>query len=380
MQFGVFDFMRYSGSGRLSGAPLAPKHFEPERSLASTQANFELLERAEELGFDWVTVSEHHYSTSMTPNPIVAAAAVSQRVKRARIAVFGPTLPLLNPVRVAEELAMLDNLSGGRIMAGFLRGTPPEYLTYGTNPAESRALFEEGVELILKAWSEPEPFGWEGVHYRFRTIAVWPRPLQQPYPPIMVSGNSRASLSFAARHRFNIGFSFPNPSAAGANFERYRAEAAAQGWTPTAENAFYRQNIYLAESDEQAWEAVREYGIGLGAGNWRQSSAGVSAPSPAAAMMRDIAGRVGTGGPSSATDHLTPPFAGSPDSVVRQLEAAAAASGASGFDLIFKPGHLPMELAVRSLNLFGREILPVLQRSPAEQPGDRVQAAATAGC
>jgi alkanesulfonate monooxygenase SsuD/methylene tetrahydromethanopterin reductase-like flavin-dependent oxidoreductase (luciferase family) len=82
---------------------------------------------ADEFGFDWVTVAEHHYSGfSLTPNPMVMAGALSQIVRRAKIAVLGPTLPILNPVRVAEEIAMLDTMTGGRLVAGMMRGTPNE--------------------------------------------------------------------------------------------------------------------------------------------------------------------------------------------------------------------------------------------------------------
>lgn len=135
MKFGLFNFIYYAGDEPLPGGLVAPKHFRPERSLASLRSGFALFEHADALGFDWVSVSEHHYSTSMTPSPIVAAAALSQRVHRADIAVLGPSLPFLNPVRTAEELAMLDNLCGGRLIVALLRGTPPEYLAYGTNPA-----------------------------------------------------------------------------------------------------------------------------------------------------------------------------------------------------------------------------------------------------
>ena len=95
-----------------------------------------------------MTVAEHHFSPfSLTPNPMLLAGALTQVVKQAKIAVLGPTLPMLNPVRVAEEFAMLDTMTGGRVVAGLMRGTPNEYVTYNVNPEESRARFQEALAL-----------------------------------------------------------------------------------------------------------------------------------------------------------------------------------------------------------------------------------------
>ena len=104
---------------------------------------------ADQLGFDWVSVAEHHYAPfSLTPNPMIMAGALTQRVKRAKIALLGASIPINNPIRVAEEFAMLDTITGGRVIAGMLRGTPNEYVTYNINPAESRARFDEALKLV----------------------------------------------------------------------------------------------------------------------------------------------------------------------------------------------------------------------------------------
>src|SRR6185437_5676957 len=140
----------------------------------------------------------------LTPNPTVFAGAMTQVVRRAKIALLGSLIPMLNPVRVAEEVAMLDTMSQGRIVAGMLRGTPNENITYNMNPSESRARFEEAFHLIRHAWTENQPFGWQGRYFSFRSIAVWPRPVQQPHPPIFMSGSSPESAVFAARQRVNV--------------------------------------------------------------------------------------------------------------------------------------------------------------------------------
>ena len=108
---------------------------------------------------------------------------LASRVHKIKIALLGPIVSHSNPVRLAEELAMLDTMADGRLVVGLLRGTTNEALTYDLNPQESRERTDEGMELILKAWTEPQPFGWQGRHFRYRTVSVWPRPLQQPHPP-----------------------------------------------------------------------------------------------------------------------------------------------------------------------------------------------------
>src|SRR5256712_12257345 len=152
----------------------------------------ERLQYVEELGFDWVSVSEHHYSPRiLTPSPIVSAAFLAAHLKKIKIALLGPIVPQSNPVRVAEEVAMLDTMARGRLVVGLLRGTSNESLTYDLNPAESRERTDEGMELMLKAWTEPQPFGCHGRHFQYRTISIRPRPLQPPHPPPYALGTSR---------------------------------------------------------------------------------------------------------------------------------------------------------------------------------------------
>src|SRR5438270_13354810 len=99
-------------------------------------------------------------------------------------------------------------MAEGRLVVGMLRGTSNEMMTYDLNPAESRERTDEGMELILRAWKEPQPFAWQGRHFHYRTVSVWPRPLQQPLPPMYALGTSREASDFAARHHIDLGVSF----------------------------------------------------------------------------------------------------------------------------------------------------------------------------
>src|SRR5262249_26725670 len=209
---------------------------------------------ADVLVFDWVTVAEPHYpGFSLPQTPMVMAVALSQIVRRARIAVLGPPLPILNPVRVAEELAMLDTMSGGRVVAGMMRGTPNEYVTYNINPAESRERFAEALHLIRRAWTETRPFGWLGRYYQYRTISIWPRPVQQPHPPLYMSGSSPEAGEFAAANHIRIRFGFTTVPLAKSAVQHYRACARDAGWEATAEDVIYRAMFHVADTDEEAF-------------------------------------------------------------------------------------------------------------------------------
>src|SRR5213076_884863 len=132
MKAAIFTPVPYMGSAPSGTWPVPVTTYQTEVAERSIEASLEQFALADELGFDWVTVAEHHFGPlSLTPNPMVMAGALTQRVRRAKIALLGSNITILNPVRVAEEFAMLDTLTGGRVVAGMLRGTSNEYVTYG---------------------------------------------------------------------------------------------------------------------------------------------------------------------------------------------------------------------------------------------------------
>ena len=359
MKFSIFNPMKYQGTGLPYGWPTPPRYWEPAVGAESMAKGFELFDVAVAHGFDWLTVAEHHYSQAqLAPSSVVMAAAVSQRYPDVKVAVLGPILPLTDPVRTAEELSMLDALSGGRAVVGFLRGIPNEFLAYGTNPSDSRAMFEEGLELVLRAWSEPEPFGWQGRFYRYRTVSVWPQPIQKPRPPLVLAGTSPESARLAARRQAICGLSFLNtPERAAELAGIYRAEAAAHGWEPAAEDVLFRARVYVAETDEQATAEAREYEIGDVLGPL------VPPPEKQAANQK-ILGAVF--GPSGFSHHppgpgSMPEYYGSPETVARQIREQAESIGYGVCDLIFTADRLPHEKALRSLDLFGEQVLPQLR-------------------
>jgi alkanesulfonate monooxygenase SsuD/methylene tetrahydromethanopterin reductase-like flavin-dependent oxidoreductase (luciferase family) len=349
--------------------PLPASVYDRATGQAAFAHALEQMEFAESLGFDGVDVAEHHYAAaSLTPNPTVMAGAVSQRIKKARIAMLGSTVPLTNPVRVAEEYAILDNLTGGRLVAGMLRGTPNEFLTYGTNADESRAMYEEGVQLVIRAWTEPEPFGWQGRHYQYRTVSVWPRPLQEPHPPVLVSGNSADAATFAGRTRLMMGLSFMPVHVAAQQTALYRQTAAKAGWEPGSQDMLYRGFIHIAETDEQAAAEVAHTYWKVPEGTPKHAPE--VQPSYSAEAAVPDAGGVATAERAAVEANTSKAlsaeqfakmglqFCGSPDTVFAQIERLRDETGIGIIDFVFQGPSLPHAMLMRSIELFGRHVLP----------------------
>lgn len=256
---------------------------------------------------------------------------------------------------------MLDYLTGGRLVVGFLRGTVNEDQTFSVNPTETRGRSLESMELILKALTEPQPFGWEGRFYQFRTVAVWPRPLQQPLPPTYVLTRSPESAAFAASHHLGLGVSFAPLEVTAKVMNHYRAMCAEDDWQPEVDDLLFRATIMISETDEEAQEGVRRY--------W--SSRGLANSTPAARAVTGLASRLrgssmatfqnqNTGGTASspAASGVNMNFVGNPDTVFRQIKEYHDECGVGIVDLFFQGPTMEHEAVMKSLELFGKEVLP----------------------
>ena len=341
--------------------PTPPVYNDPALSAQSYQDGIAECQLAEDVGFDWISFSEHHYSGRIaTGTPSVMAAAVAERCRKARIALLGHLLPLNNPVRVAEELALLDNLTNGRLVMGFLRGTPNEDQTYNVNPAEGRGRMLESMDLILRALTEPQPFGWQGRYYQFRTVAVWPRPVQQPLPPAIVATRSDDAVRYAAAHRLGLGVSFLPVDDVAAITGKYFRWCAEAGWTPRPDEMVFRGSIYLAETDGQAWEWFhRQANQGRAPGMGLRSSVAqvIDAQRTGRAVdYGDVFAGSAAGDIVGGAPGLT--FVGGPDSVTEQIRAYNDRCGVGVIDLFFQQPSLSHRDIMAEIELFGREVLP----------------------
>jgi alkanesulfonate monooxygenase SsuD/methylene tetrahydromethanopterin reductase-like flavin-dependent oxidoreductase (luciferase family) len=328
-----------------------------------------MYELADDLGLDFVTVSEHHYGgPGLEPNCHLTAATLGERMKNARIALLGPNLPMNNPVRIAEEVAQLDLLTNGKVHSvALLRGTPNEVITYFNNPNESRAMWEESVELILRAWQEPEPFGWEGVHYRYRTIAVWPGFQDPAGPKVLLSGNSLESVDFAVAQGTDIAISYGSPTALAASVERFREGTAALGRTVAPRNVLYRNFVYVSESEEKAREECLQTGFG--------SMDFFRPPTKASAITYQNSINTGYAKQGATAETLgklpgswgVPRFIGTPEQVLESIREYHAL-GVGAIDFSFGGFGLPLEMARKNLELFAAEVLPEVHKLPIDAP------------
>jgi alkanesulfonate monooxygenase SsuD/methylene tetrahydromethanopterin reductase-like flavin-dependent oxidoreductase (luciferase family) len=360
----LFSIVPYQHRHPHGGWPVPGADYSTEAARESMERALAQFELADQLGFDWVTVAEHHYSPmSLTPNPMVMAGAVIQRVRRARIALLGSNIPIQNPVRVAEEFAMLDTLSGGRLIAGMLRGTTNEYVTYGVNPAESRERFAEALDLIVRAWTEPQPFGWLGRYYEYRTISIWPRPVQAPHPPIFMSISSPEAAELAAARRISGGLAVTTLDRARESVRVYREAAREHDWEPSADQLLYRIAVHVADSDDQAREEWAPLAAAHGhAGGLRLSAANRAVDDAAAGAGyygRDAArqrSRIQAGGDIDERIETGQLMLGSPETVVGQVERLGRELGVGILELAFVSPN--PALSRHSLELFGTRVLP----------------------
>ena len=236
---------------------LPNSYYDPRQGHILYNRYLDELELGDELGFDVLCVNEHHQTAyGLMPTPGVLAGALSRRTKRARIAVLGRALPLLNnPLSVAEEYAILDNITGGRLIAGFVRGIGVEYHSTGANPAKSHARFHEAHDLILQAWTRTGPFAFEGKHYQFQYVNLWPRPYQQPHPPVWIpSQGSSETIEWASHpdRKYTYLQTFSPVSAVKRFHTQYKETAARYGYQASPDKLGWALPVYVSDSDEAA--------------------------------------------------------------------------------------------------------------------------------
>ena len=263
MKFYYFHLMPYpmEHDAPSSWVTLSNRHYDPEVGHALYNQYLDQFEHAERLGWDGLCVNEHHQTCYGTmPSPNLMAAMLARRTTRAKIAILGNGLPLReNPLRIAEEIAMLDVVSGGRIISGFVRGIGPEYLSTAVNPTHSRERFYEAAELIVRAWTEPGPFAFDGRFYRYPFVNPWPRPLQKPHPPIWCpSQGSSETVEWAAQRRIPYLMVFTPIKRIAQIYGEYREACERYGYQASRYQLTVNLPIVVAENDEKARTIARQ--------------------------------------------------------------------------------------------------------------------------
>ena len=240
-----------------------PGLFDPAVGHRMYNEYIDELEFAASVGFDGVGINEHHSNAyGLMPSPNLIAAALARTCPDAALVVLGDSVALYNPpIRVAEEFAMLDCISGGRLVAGFPVGTPMDTLyAYGNNPATLRERYHEGIDLILKAWTSKEVFAFNGKYSKLRYVNCWPRPVQNPHPPVWIpGGGSIDTWEWCARTGYSyLYLSYFGYKAALGTMRGFwnRVEAAGRPRNPY--QAGFAQFFGVADSEKEAIELYRE--------------------------------------------------------------------------------------------------------------------------
>ncbi len=360
--------------------PLPGRHCDPKVAARTYDQHFAIWEEMDRLGYDGLGLNEHHttpHGLMVSPNMIAAAAA--RVTKRLELLILGNLIPLHNPLRIAEELAMADCMSNGRVLPGFARGVPREYRVYDVPMADSRARFEEALEIIRRAWTE-DVFSFEGKFWRYKDISIWPRPLQQPHPPIFIPfTNSKETIELAGRHNFNAVMVGGHKGVTEDVVGYFARQLAAHGHTMTSDKMTLYTEAYVADSQEEALKEYAPYFLYFKQTLWHHGSE----------QSNESLGKAGYLNPASF-DYVRPenrPFAlldrsrirtveladverqvkdgqlafGPGKQVAEQLIEAAETMGANRILLNLNLGALPPDMFMEQIRRFGRDVLPRLQ-------------------
>src|SRR4030088_1338528 len=265
LQFYLMHFMPYPDvvPGRPQGqwVDIPNTHFDAEKGRQLYENYLDHLVLGDKLGFDGLVVNEHHSTFySLMPSCSIIAGALIARTKQAKICVFGTPITLTYPHRLAEEYAMLDVMSGGRLECAFPLGTGMEYWVNPVNPATARERFRESMDVLMQAWTQPGPCRYDGEFYQYKYLNPFPLPYQKPHPKIYIVGSgTEETVNYAAEKGYGYSQVFTPIAAQLKSFENYHATAARNGHKPDAESIIISAMAFVAETEVKAIEEGKDH-------------------------------------------------------------------------------------------------------------------------
>jgi alkanesulfonate monooxygenase SsuD/methylene tetrahydromethanopterin reductase-like flavin-dependent oxidoreductase (luciferase family) len=373
--------------------------FDPKRAHLMYNDFMDELEYAAECGFDAICVNEHHSNGyGLMPSPNLIATALSRRTSNAMICVMGNSLALYNPpTRVAEEFAMIDCISGGRLIAGFPVGTPMDTCyAYGQNPSMLRERYLEAHDLVMKAWTEKETIAFDGRFNQQRYINIWPRPVQQPHPPVWIpGGGSVETWRWCAEMDYVYCYlSYYGYKAGAQTMKGFWDEMDRLGKDRNPYRAGFLQFVGVAESRSEAMERYAEaaeyfYGrclhvdsrFAMPPGYNTEATQRVGLESQIAQAAKAAAEGDGKDKLSGGTTGTTAGsrfnmvaremadivergyvVVGSPKEVIEQLEHVAKTLNVGHFMMLLQYGNMSKELTKYNTKLFAEKVKPTLSK------------------
>ena len=344
LQFGLFDWIDSSG---LEVADLYEQRMR-------------LLEYADEAGFYCYHLAEHHATPlSMAPSPNLFLAAAAQRTHRIRLGALVYLLPLYNPLRLTQEICMLDHLSRGRLELGVGRGVSAyELAFYNVDREKSRDMFREALDAILSGLSQGIVSS-RGEYFSFDDVPVHMKPMQRPYPPLWYPTDNPDSIRWLAQEGINTITHYPPLPVVRELFDLYKAEWQAHRDKENRLNAHVPdpkygivRHVYVAETDSRALEEAKK-GFSDFVQNFNYLRVSHGDTSGRAEYLADFEGRMAEG------LHIV----GSPDTVREQVKDQVNATGCNYFVGSFFFGSLSFEQTMNSIRLFAQEVMPAFSRS-----------------
>jgi len=356
---------------------LPNKYFDPVKGHQLYNRYLDELEYGEVLGFDGVAVNEHHQTAyGLMPSPVVMASALARRTKKVKIAILGSALPLReHPITVAEEHAMIDVITGGRLISGFVRGIGAEYHTFGINPTISHDRFHEAHDLIVQAWTRPGPFSFTGRHYNLEYVNLWPRPFQTPHPPIWVpSQGSKETIDWAALpdHRYTYLQTFSPAAVVEKYLQAYRDTAQGYGYEAADSQLGWAVPVYVSDTDEQARKEAK---VHFELFRNRLLKMPIEMLLPPGYTSRDSLTNL-MKAKASLSQELTIDKAiemgmfvcGTANTVRQMLEDHWSKMHFDNLLTMMHFGSLPQDLTKRSMEMFAKDVLPHIQKLKRTEP------------
>ena len=326
---------------------------------------------AEDLGLE-IMVNEHHQTaTNLNPSAAVVMGALARDTRKARLLILGnPIANRREPVRVAEEMAMVDVYSRGRLECGFVRGVPYEMSAGNHRPTRMMDRFWEAHDLIVKAWTSHDgPFNWEGKYFHHRQVNIWPRPYQEPHPPIWITALSPSSAREVGARGYIVACFLTGFEGTRTVFGSYRERRAELELPEPALDRFaYAALVYVGETDEEGYAGARKLMWYLESNKVPPQFTSPPGYHPTASAVNAMKGT----NPGIFKMFQKPQlgalmenglvFAGNPDSVYRQIMKMYDHVGGFGHLLIMgQAGFLDHDETVKGMQMFVREVYPRLK-------------------
>ena len=347
---------------------LPNEHFDAEIGSGLYNRYHEEYAVADDEGFDGIMINEHHTAPfCMQASINITGAVLAKITRRVKILMLGNPLPVIdNPLRLSEELAMIDMISGGRLISGFVRGGGVENLANNVNPVYNRERFEEAHDLIMAAWTRPGPFSWEGKHFQYRVVNPWALPMQKPHPPIMVPGTvSPETVVWAAKHQYPYVVLGSSLEQTQQMIELYRETATETGYEMRPEHIGYLVRVFVADTEEKAQQEGLNFFWQNGALNkqireWMAPPGYASVDFSGIRKKRAVSKDFDSQAYQEAQDNYQLVL-GTPDQVIEKLRYVRDLLGLGHMCMWAHDGHMSHQDTVRCIELMGREVLPALR-------------------